>query len=206
MRYRNREIGHGAAGPARRRVLRPDGPGAPARRGRAPGPARRAGRPAADLRRRRPPPVLRRLAGRALRADRRDGPAARIAGAARVGGRPPAAPGAALPRRAGRPAEAAAGLVAAPAGALRPRDGRGLLPQRPPRQAADRVPLLHPGRVGRAHRPRRRAARAAGAGPGHGRWTTRRSSDGRRGRRPRSRRCRRAGGRRSRGGWASSSC
>ena len=99
VRYRNHEIGHGAPGQRDGRVLRPDGPGAPARRGRGPRPARRAGRPAADLRRRRPPPAVRRLADRALRADRRDRPAARVAGAARVRGRPPAAPAAALPRR-----------------------------------------------------------------------------------------------------------
>ena len=109
VRYRNRELGHGAAGPARRRVLRADGPGHAARGGRAARPARRAGRPPPGL----PSPTSaarRRAPGwsSGYELTGRNAPAARIAGTARVGGRPAAPPGAALPRRAADAADRAA--------------------------------------------------------------------------------------------------
>ena len=103
VRYRNQRDGPRRRRPACDRLLRPHGPGHPARRGRDPRPARRAGRPPSGLRRRRPPPGVRPLADRALRADRRDVPAARIARSVPSPRRPACRARAALPRTPGDP-------------------------------------------------------------------------------------------------------
>ena len=145
VRYRNQELGHGAAGQRARRVLRP------AWAGRCwPGVAEVLGR--LDV-----------LAGRRLVTSPRS--AARPSGAWLVEryeltgeiarrleslelpeaeAAAPAPPGAALPGRpAARDPSRRRLCVAAPAGGLRRRGGRGAVPQRPPRQAAGRVPVLH---------------------------------------------------------------
>ena len=152
--------------PAPRRLLRAHGVRPARRRGRGARPPRRAGRAA--------PAVCRHcgaegrhLAGAALRIDRRVGPPPRGAGAAARGGRPTAGRRAGLP---GRPGRRRTGRLdgAAPAAAVRRRRRRGAVPQRPPGQAAHRLPRLLQRPLRRGRRPGRRAACPAGPRAGHG--------------------------------------